>query len=316
MKNLATTLSAFSLGLIDKPSFIEEMYVQHHAHLFDFSTHLAKTNIKKIEIEDGQVVMTTRDRGVRIVCGPGDQRIAPIETLNFNDYEKDDALIMESLVKDGDSFFDVGANIGWYSINIALARRYAKVHSFEPLPRTYAQLQTNISVNALQNVQTHNFGLSNKAGTFPFYYYAQGSGNASSANLTGRQDVEVVTCAVQTLDQFTSTSATNVDFLKCDVEGAELLVFQGGSTTIARDKPIVFSEILRKWSAKFNYDPNEIFAFFKQMGYQAFTSDRGSLVEFGMMDLNTVQTNFFFLHSEKHAREILRFQNTTRTEAR
>ena len=68
-----------------------------------------------------------------------------------------------------------------------------------------------------------------------------------------------------------------VDFLKCDVEGAELKVFQGGLATITSDKPIVFSEILRKWSRKLGYNPNEIFSFFYDLQYRAFTAvDRDS----------------------------------------
>jgi hypothetical protein len=91
------------------------------------------------------------------------------------------------------------------------------------------------------------------------------------------------------------------------VEGAELLVFKGAMDTIARDKPIVFSEILRKWSEKFSYNPNEIFTLFHAQGYEAFTVKGKYLSQFGSMDENTIETNFFFLHSEKHADLIARF---------
>ena len=74
-------------------------------------------------------------------CAPGDHRIAPIEILNFSDYEKEESLMMDRLLRDGDTFFDVGANIGWYSINMAVSRRNSKVFSFEPIPKTYNQLQ-------------------------------------------------------------------------------------------------------------------------------------------------------------------------------
>jgi FkbM family methyltransferase len=81
---------------------------------------------------------------------------------------------------------------------------------------------------------------SSKAGESSFYYYLEGSGNASSANLTGRTDVKCVQCKVRTLDDYNAGNGARVDFVKCDVEGAELLVFQGGIETIKRDKPIVF----------------------------------------------------------------------------
>lgn len=308
MNTLLKTAECYARCEIDKPEFIRSMYEEQHARLFDYAGYLMNTNIKKIEIEDGRVIMTTRDRGIRIACGVGDHRIAPIEALNFKDYEKAESTMVESLVEDGCNFFDIGANIGWYSINIAAFQRATQVYSFEPLPKTYQQLEINVALNAVPNVKLHHFGFSNQAGSFPFYYYAQGSGNASSANLTERTDVEVVQCSVQTLDSYVTATGSRVDFIKCDVEGAELLVFQGGLQTIARDKPIVFSEILRKWSAKFNYDPNDIFVLFRNLGYRAFTAEGGGLTEFVSMDAATVQTNFFFLHTEKHRNQITRFQ--------
>jgi len=308
MKNINETLANYTNGVIDKPTFIKSMYQDHHVAFFDYAEYLTQTNIKKIEIEDGRVMMTSRDRGIRIACSPGDFRIAPIETLNFFDYEKVESNMMENLVSDGDTFFDIGANIGWYSINIAASRRATKVYCFEPIPKTYKSLSMNIELNSVSNVIAYNFGFSSHAGEFPFYYYPEGSGNASSANLTGRDDVESVQCKVRTLDDFTTETGTDVNFIKCDVEGAELLVFQGGIKTITRDKPIVFSEILRKWSEKFNYNPNDIFWFFKNQGYQAFIAKENYLTKFFEMDESTIETNFFFLHSEKHVNLIQRFE--------
>src|SRR5471032_2482341 len=231
------TLAQFQQGAIDKPTFIKTMYEAHHAALFDYAAYIGQTNVRKIEIEDGKVIMTSRDRGIRIACTPGDYRVAPMETLNFFDYEKEESAMMEQLVADGDNFLDIGANIGWYSINLASSRRAATVYAFEPVPVTYAKLQENLALNASSNIKAHNFGLSEQAGEFTFYYPPEGSGNASAVNLTGRGDVRTAQCEVRTLDGFTAATGTRVDFIKCDVEGAELLVFKGGLRTIARDQP-------------------------------------------------------------------------------
>jgi FkbM family methyltransferase len=307
MKKIHEILSAYHQGKIDKPEFIRTIYEQHHASLFDYAEYLSSTNIKKIEIEDNQVIMTSRDRGVRMICVPGDFRVAPIETLNFSDYEKSDSAMIDLLMEDDGVFLDIGANMGWYSINIALSRRAAQIHCFEPIPKTYKYLQKNIRLNAVTNINAYNFGLSNRIGDFDFYYYNEGSGNASSANLSNRDDIQVCKCSVRTLDDFSIDLNHPVDFIKCDVEGAELFVFEGGIKTIHRDHPIVFSEILRKWSAKFNYDPNKIFMLFKELGYRAFTVQQKRLKEFFIMELSTMETNFFFLHSEKHAKQIRQY---------
>jgi FkbM family methyltransferase len=306
MTTIQQTLEQFRQGAIDKPTFIRTMYEAHHATLFDYAGYIGQTNVRKIEIEDGRVIMTSRDRGIRIACTPGDYRVAPMETLNFFDYEKEESTMMEQLVADGDNFFDIGANIGWYSINIAASRRASTVYAFEPIPTTYARLGENLALNACPNIRPYNFGLSEQAGEFTFYYPPEGSGNASAVNLTGRSDVRTAQCEVRTLDGFTADTGIRVDFIKCDVEGAELLVFKGGLQTIARDKPVVLAEILRKWSAKFGYNPNQIFELFRAIGYQAYTAEGGRLAPFGSMDDDTIPTNYFFLHPEKHAEQLRR----------
>ncbi len=307
MSSIKETLYQYAQGLIDKAAFIQAMYENHHAALFDYAGYLSQTNIKKIEIEDQRVIMTSRDRGIQMECTPGDFRIAPIEILNFFDYEKDESAMMENLVSDGDSFFDIGANIGWYSINMAMARRAARVYCFEPVLKTYRFLQKNLELNRVTNVTAHNFGFSNQEGEVAFYTYPEGSSNASSANLTGRSDVETQQCRLRTLDDYVCEKNLHVDFIKCDVEGAELMVFQGGIKSIERDLPIVFSEILRKWSARFNYNPNEIFRFFRGFGYRAFTVKGKFLSGFGGMDDSTPETNFFFLHQDRHEDIIRRY---------
>ena len=239
-----------------------------------------------------------------MLCISGDFRIAPIEVLNFLDYEKNDSKMIDLLVEDNANIFDIGANMGWYSINMGLSRRGAQIHCFEPIPHTYAYLQQNLKLNAVPNVKAHNFGFSNCSGEFDFYFYGEGSGNASSVNVSNRDDVEVFKCKVQTLDEFIAQEKTSIDFIKCDVEGAELMVFQGGLQTIKRNQPIIFSEILRKWSAKFNYNPNEIFDLLKSLNYRVFTTNGEKLKEFFVMDDSTVETNFFFLHDKKHFRQI------------
>ena len=154
--------------------------------------------------------------------------------------------------------------------------------------------------NNLENIIPYNFGFSNESKNLEFYFYPEGSGNASSANLSEREDAEIMLCHVERMDDFVHKNDLHVDFIKCDVEGAELLVFQGGIHTVESEKPIVFTEILRKWTAKFKYNPNEIFDFFRKNGYSAFTAKGIGLFEFGAMDESTIETNFFFLHAEKH----------------
>ena len=300
MNLIKETLVKYENGAIDKPSFIKAMFEEHHAALFDYSTYLKKTNIASIEITDDAVVMTSRDKGVKMICPPGDHRVAPIETLNFLDYETIDSAMIMKLVSPNDCVVDIGANMGWYSINIAKTFPSCKVHAFEPIPKTFTYLEKNIKLNQTENIFPHNFGLSSERKDLTFYFYPEGSGNASSANLSDRKDAELLTCHVQKLDDFVIINKLHVDFIKCDVEGAELFAFQGAVETLRIDKPIVFTEMLRKWAAKFGYHPNDIIKLFTSLGYRCFVTNEKTLKEFFVMNEKTIATNFFFLHSERH----------------
>ena len=310
MNKINKTIELYKKEVIDKSIFIKDMYATHHSKLYEYAEYLHKTDIEKITIENNRVITTSRKHGIKIECDSGDHRIAPIEVLSFFDYEKDESDMIENLICFGSekkNFFDIGANIGWYSIMVAKSNRNVLVHSFEPIPKTYQSLVKNVDLNSLPNISTHNFGFSDKSGEFDFYYYPEGSGNASSANVTGRSDTEVVKCKVKTLDEYINESNEQIDFIKCDVEGAELLVFKGGIDAIKNSKPIVFSEILRKWSQKFNYNPNEIFELFYKLGYLSFTINGSFLESFYKMNESTQETNFFFLHQKKHSDLIDKF---------
>ena len=301
------TRNKFLSGNISKPEFIQKMYQLHHSKLFEYSDYMKQTNIASIEISDDQVIMTSRDKGIKIICPLGDYRVAPIEALNFLDYETTDSAMIMQLVSPEDCVIDIGANMGWYSINIAKNYPLSKVHAFEPIPKTYSFFERNVKLNGLVNITTLNFGLSNERKDITFYFYPEGGVNASSANLSERTDAELITCHVERLDDYVNDNELNVDFIKCDVEGAELFAFQGAKETLQRNRPIVFTEMLRKWAAKFNYHPNEIIALFSSFGYQCFYTDGMFLKKMVEMTDETLETNFFFLHTEKHAVQITTF---------
>lgn len=293
----------FLAGSITKPEYIEQMH-RLHAALFDYAAYLGGTDIASITISDGQVLMVSRQDGVKIVCDPDDRRIAPIEVLNFLDYEKVDSEMIMRLVRNGDRVFDIGANIGWYSISLAKRYPACRVEAFEPVPKTFAYLKRHIELNAASNVTLHDHGFSNKPEVLTFYYDPAGSGNASAARLVDSPSLQEIQCRVLPLDDFMAGEAGPVDFIKCDVEGAELLVFQGGVKTLAAHKPIVFSEMLRKWSAKYGYHPNDIIALFQGLGYRCFTAKGERLEPFTTVTDETLETNYFFLHADKHAARI------------
>jgi FkbM family methyltransferase len=304
--SLAGLKQAFAAGALSKAAYIDAMHRAHQC-LFEYAGFLRSTDIGRIEITDGRVVMTTRT-GMRVLCNPADKRIAPLEILNFGTYEADHAAMMSALVWEGKTILDVGANIGFYTISLARQFPAATIWAFEPVPATFAYLRENLELNAVTNARIFNIGLSDQEGEQIYYFSPCNSVSASAARVAEEADTTAVVCRVRRLDKFVREHRLQIDFLKCDVEGAEYLVLRGAAETVRRDQPVIVAEMLRKWAAKFHYEPNDIIRFLGALGYRCFTSAGRRLVPFAAMDESTTETNFFFLHADKHREQIRAFE--------
>ncbi|MCS6934725.1 MAG: FkbM family methyltransferase [Chitinophagales bacterium] len=298
-------IEAYRKGEIDKPVYINKMYEQH-ARLFEYVSRIRHTELSSVCIQDDGLLFTTREHHIKIFCDKNDKRAAPFEILNFETYESHDALMLYRLINDGDLIFDIGANIGWYSMHFARKFPRSAVHSFEPVADTYKDLCRNVQLNQFQNITTYPFGFSDEEKTVTFYVSRDTSVSSSARDLVGDESVREISCHLVKLDDFTKEHRLQPAFIKCDVEGAELFVFKGALQTIFACRPVVFTEMLRKWSAKYNYHPNDIIRLFADMNYACYTATRDlKLKSVPTVDELTTETNFIFLHSEKH-RDIIR----------
>jgi FkbM family methyltransferase len=303
---LATLRSAYEVGAFNKAAYSREIW-KIHQRLFEYSGFLGNTNITAIEITQEGVFFRLRDPELKLWCTPNDQRHVAVTSLNFRDYESHEIGAVLRILKACNTIFDIGANVGLYSIAIGQRFPDSKVIAFEPVPATYRELQRNLVLNGIANVTTLNQGLSDRSCDAPFYFDPTVSVAASGAPLGGEFGAtEILTCLVETLDGFVDRTGIVPDFIKCDVEGGELRVFRGAVKTLERSKPIVFTEMLRKWAARFEYHPNDIIALFRGIGYECFVLSDGLLRPFPEMTENTVETNFFFLHIQRHI-EMVRF---------
>ena len=289
---------------LNKSEYIDKMYGVHEM-LFDYAEYLSKTGISSIEITDENVIMTFRDSNVKMICVKGDKRIACIDSLNFLSYEEEELSMQYRLIEKNDVVFDIGGNYGWYAIHIAKKFPNNEIFSFEPVPSTFTKLRENMTLNEVNNINAINIGLSNKRGEFVFYCDPMLTVNASLSNVNDNANALEVTCKVSVLDEYVSSNGIKkLDFIKCDIEGAELFALLGAKDSIIKFKPKIFVEMLRKWSAKFNYHPNDIILFLKELGYKCYTINHHFLEEIEVVTESTIETNFVFLHATNHVRLI------------
>ncbi len=289
----------FQEGKIDKALYIKRIHRLHQC-LFEYVPFIKKTDIDKIEISRTGIIVSIKEGDLRIYCDGEDHRIAPLEILNFGHYEKEELELALALIGKKAVIFDIGANIGWYSLLLAKKLADCQTLAFEPIPKTFRYLKKNISLNQVKNIQAYNFGFGPKRGKKVFYYYPQGSGNASLANLAPERGAKKITCRLETIDDLVKKRKTGPDFIKCDVEGAELLVFQGAKEALSHYQPILLVEMLRKWEEPFGYQPNQLINFLKGLGYDCFIPKGNRLKKITKVSQKTQETNFFFLHRQKH----------------
>ena len=83
-------------------------------------------------------------------------------------YEFEDSIFLLHYVTADDVFFDIGANLGHYSLIMSGSKKCTS-YAFEPVPETYQQLEKQVKINHLENlISLHNLGFSDQIGTLHF----------------------------------------------------------------------------------------------------------------------------------------------------
>jgi FkbM family methyltransferase len=153
-----------------------------------------------------------------------------LENPDRDIYERN---LIRSLVKRSYIVFDIGANVGLYTATVSPL--VTKVYAFEPNPALHPQL--SMTCKQLGNAELVTVALSDTAGETSLFAPIDHS-MASLRDWTGGS-TSALTCHTARLDDLNLPLA---DFIKCDVEGAELNVFRGAQETIRQARPTIFYE--------------------------------------------------------------------------
>lgn len=216
------------------------------------------------------------------------QRLAWVQhylKARFNDKEKGRVLLLSKYVKNdsGAVIFDVGAHFGYLAKEFCQLRPQAKIHCFEPVEYTRSVLVR--VMKPYRNSVIEDFAFSDTNGFVDISIPVKESGNLGiglshfGSELARDYIIEKIK-TVRLDDYVTDQGISRLDFIKCDVEGAELLVFKGGASTIVKFRPVVYAEILDQHTRRLGYAAQEIFDFFTEISYRSYVMDKtGGLVE-------------------------------------
>jgi len=150
-------------------------------------------------------------------------------------YEMVKQRIVASLLRPGDVVYDLGANVGFYTLLASVGvGPTGKVHAFDPFPENVRFLHRHVQLNRLGNVFVHQCAVSDASGLDRF----AGEAGRCGGRLSPRGDLSVRTV---TLDDFVFKEKRPMPCLmKVDIEGGEVRALRGARQTLAQGRTLLF----------------------------------------------------------------------------
>lgn len=195
---------------------------------------------------------------------------------------------LHEFVRPGGVCIDIGAAAGLYTTVLSqLAGPRGRVHSVEPLPFANLHLARLLNARQAVNVRQHSLALGARPGVdlmhIPLGRYGLVTGRSFlDRSATGPDpnaefvDQVAVSVNVDTLDALCAREGIDrLQFVKIDVEGAELQVLEGGAKVLAALRPVLLIEIEARHTARYQRTPDEVTAWLFDRGYTMHTWQRG-----------------------------------------
>jgi FkbM family methyltransferase len=220
-------------------------------------------------------------------------------------YEPDTCSLLTSVLRDGDTFVDVGTHVGFFSsLAASLVGNDGRVVSFEPESRNFGQLNDHVALNGFSNVDRVNAAVGAEEGQAEFWVNADNDGGHALWNVGNhgynqlsrqRENRQVV--AVTTLDShFAKTGVRAPKLIKIDAEGCELSVLRGAQSLLSKRVPYVICEVNHFALEQMGTSEAELRAYMASHGYEtnALNPETGEIVPL-RPDQRVVSNNVFNL---------------------
>jgi len=214
--------------------------------------------------------------------------------------------IFLKLIKKVNTFYDIGANIGYYSLIASMENENINIVGFEPASGPLHYFKENVRINNFKNIRVESIALSHKNGEIEFYeiknkkykyleHNLAGESNAGSKT-TGRNFV-LNKVMSSTLDNYVNeTNEKNIELIKMDTEGTENLILEKSGHVLKEMMPIVICETL------FNTIEPELEKIMSSFGYEFYNHTRDGLQK--QKTISRVKdngvSNCFFVHPSKY----------------
>lgn len=186
------------------------------------------------------------------------------------EYEPYITRVLHMLIEPGSNVFDIGANIGYFSLVIGrLVGSTGRVYCFEPDPSNFSLLQKNVTTNKYEHIECFEAAISDATGQLELYLSED---NQADHRLyfsnEGRASVKVDSLALGMWKP-----EVPIAFIKMDIQGAERRAFAGMAERIKRDKPSMVIEFWPYGIEKAGDQPEAVLEFLEENNYVLYQVD-------------------------------------------
>jgi FkbM family methyltransferase len=199
-------------------------------------------------------------------------------------YIEPEMAILRRIIRSGQAVVDIGANIGFYTLYLSeLVGPSGSVYAFEPISENFEILSRAVRMRKLQNVKPFFAAVNREPGEREMIIPDNGDFTGFyQAHLADREDAGMRELVhVSSLDQLLSDGVLSaVDFIKCDAEGSELGILQGGIKLLNEFHPSLLVEIQGKTS-------KEVFDLLHGLDYKSY------VLQDGFMEIERFDAKFW-----------------------
>lgn len=218
-------------------------------------------------------------------------------------FENAEYAFVEKFLQPGMTVLDIGANQGFYTLlSSRKVGTHGKVYAFEPSPRELRRLKLHLWLNRCKNVQVSALALGAAHGSAELHVVL---GTESGCNSLRTPDVSqptrLVPVPVERLDDvLKAREIVTVDFVKLDVEGAELSVLQGARELLQRSpRPVILAEVQDLRTKPWGYRARDIVSYLSELGLHWFELKPGGQLEKLSLNRESYDGNFVAIPQER-----------------
>lgn len=203
--------------------------------------------------------------------------------LGSRGYDLSNFEVVNSVVREGNVCFDIGANIGVYSAVMSrLVGQSGHVHAFEPVKHVRRRLRLNLALNGSRNVSVNGFALGHEAGQLEMFQVKEGLFRGGTSTFLHNDNVQEMGVEsfdkelvdIITLDEYVARNKVPaIDFIKLDVEGFEINVLRGGHASLEKFKPTILFEHDQDRLIDLGISEDVIGTLFAKIGYACYEID-------------------------------------------